>query len=93
MANISPRPADAESCAAMAFYITTSEEHWLRVKQDQGRIVVLEDDSWWEVHPSDRLITLRWLRISTIAVKQTQKEEGYPYLLTNSTKGQAARAN
>jgi hypothetical protein len=76
----------------MAFYTRIHEEHWLCDKFEEGRIVLLEDESRWEVHPSDRLITERWLRISTITVKRTQKE-GYPYLLSNSTEGEDARAN
>jgi hypothetical protein len=76
----------------MAFYTRTHEEHWLRDKREEGRIVVLEDDSMWEVHPSDRLITQRWLRMSTINVEHTQKE-GHPYLLKNSTEDESARAN
>ena len=76
----------------MAFYSKVREEHWLRDKLEQGRIVVLEDESVWEVHPSDWQITEHWLRISTITVKHTQKE-GYPYLLSNSTEGTDARAN
>ena len=38
----------------------------------------------------DRQITKRWLRISTITVKHTEKE-GYPYLLSNSTKREKMR--
>lgn len=76
----------------MAFYSRIREEHWLRDRLEHGRIVVLEDESMWEVHPSDRQTTERWLRISTITVKHTQ-QEGYPYLLSNSTEGEDARAN
>ena len=76
----------------MASYTRIHEEHWLRDKLEEGRTVVLEDDSVWEVHPSDRLIAKRWLRMSTINVVHTQKE-GYPYLLKNSTEGESARAN
>ncbi len=54
--------------------------------------MVLDDDSVWEIHPSDRPVAARWLRISTITVKPTQKED-YRYLLTNTTEGEAARAN
>jgi hypothetical protein len=75
----------------MAFYSRDREEHWLRDKQEEGRIVVLDDDSVWEIHPADRLATARWLRISTISLKATQKED-YPYLLTNTTEAEAARA-
>lgn len=76
----------------MAVYTRIHEEHWLRDKLEEGRIVVLEDESTWEVHPSDRQITKRWLRMSTITVKQTQKE-GYPYLLSNRTEREDVRAN
>lgn len=76
----------------MPFYTRAGEEHWLRDKQQEGRIVLLEDESVWEVRPSDRPITARWLRMSSITVTHTQKE-GYPYLLTNTTEGETARAN
>jgi len=82
----------AESCTAMAIYTREREEHWLRDKQEEGRIVILEDESVWEVHPSDRDATARWLRMSTITVKGSQKE-GSPYLLTNTTEGETARAS
>lgn len=76
----------------MDFYTRTHEEHWLSDKLDDGRIVILEDESAWEVHPSDRQKTNRWLRISTILVKHTEKES-YPFILSNTTEGQDARAN
>ena len=76
----------------MTIYTRTHEEHWLRDKQEEGRVMVLDDDSRWEIHPSDRPVAARWLRISTITVKPTQKED-YRYLLTNTTEGEAARAN
>jgi len=78
----------------MPFYLRVHEEHWLRDKQEEGRIIVLEDDSVWQVHPADRQATARWLRISTIIVKDTEKrKEQYPYLLTNTTEGERARAS
>jgi hypothetical protein len=77
----------------MAFYTRTREEHWLRDKQDDGSIVILEDASIWEIRPSDCLTAARWLRISTITVKYTE-EHDYPYLLTNTTEeDETARAN
>jgi hypothetical protein len=76
----------------MAFYTRTREEHWLRDKHDFGIVVILEDRSMWEVHPSDRLITSRWLRMSTIIVEHMQKDS-YPYLLKNSTEQEIARAS
>jgi hypothetical protein len=56
----------------LAFYTRIHEEHWLCDKVEEGRIVILEDESIWEIHPSDRQITKRWLRISTINVKYVE---------------------
>lgn len=75
----------------MALYTRTHEEHWLRDKLEEGRTLILEDESIWEVHPSDREITKRWLRISTIKVKDTEKGS-HPYLFSNCTEGEDARA-
>ncbi len=76
----------------MAFYNSIHQDHWLREKLEEGRAVVLEDESVWEVHPSDRTRTERWLRMSTIRIKYTE-EQGYPYLLSNTTEGENAREN
>lgn len=76
----------------MAFYQRTRTEHWLRDKQNEGKRLILEDESSWEVYPSDQFITARWLRGSTIIVEFTEKGE-YPYLLRNSTEDERARAN
>lgn len=76
----------------MGVYTNSHKEHWLRDKQDEGRILVLEDGSWWEVRLSDRVRTSRWLRISTIRVIDP-KQGSHSYLLTNTMEGEAAQAN
>ena len=76
----------------MAFYQRTRDEHWLHDKHDEGKTLILEDDSRWEVHPEDRSITARWLRGSTILVEHRPKEK-YPFVLRNRTEGEVARAN
>jgi hypothetical protein len=76
----------------MAHYQRTRTEHWLRDKQNEGKSLILEDESIWEVDPSDLFITARWLRGSTIIVEFTETGE-YPYLLRNGTENERARAN
>lgn len=76
----------------MTFYERILGEHWLRDKQDEGKNLILNDDSLWEVDARDRFLTGRWLRGSTIIIEYTEKQ-GYPYLLRNRTEGQVARAN
>lgn len=76
----------------MTFYDRIRQEHWLHDKQDEGKALILNDDSIWEVDPKDQPLTKRWLRGSTITVEHTGKE-GYPYLLRNRTEGEVASAN
>lgn len=76
----------------MAFYQRIRTEHCLRDKQDEGKRLILEDQSSWEGDPSDQFITARWLRGSTIIVEFTEKGE-YPYLLRNCTEDERAHAN
>jgi len=76
----------------MTFYDRIRREHWLHDKHDEGLILILNDDSAWEIEPRDRYLTKRWLRGSTIIVEYT-KSQGYPYLLRNRTEGEVARAN
>jgi hypothetical protein len=77
--------------AAMLFYSAIRQEHWLRDKRDAGASVVLEDESPWEIDPSDRSKTARWLRISTVTVERTQKER-YSYVLMNTMENETVRA-
>jgi hypothetical protein len=74
----------------MTTYQRTRDEHWLRDKQDDGKHLILNDDSLWQVHPLDSTITARWLRGSTIYVEQS-KGQGCPYVLRNQTEGETAR--
>lgn len=76
----------------MTLYERIRQEHWLRDKQDEGKSLILNDDSGWEVDARDQFLTKRWLRGSTIVVEYT-KQPGYPYLLRNRTEGEVARAN
>jgi hypothetical protein len=78
--------------ASTDFYTKAPQEHWLRDKQEEGGIVILEDDSRWEISPPDRRKTARWLRVSTIAVEPTQSQ-GYAYVLKNAMDQETALAN
>ena len=75
----------------MTFYERIRQEHWLRDKQNEGKTLILNDDSSWEVQPSERVIAARWLRGSTIIVEYTEKG-AYPYRLRNLTEEEVAHA-
>ena len=76
----------------VTFYERIRQEHWLQDKQHEGKILILNDDSPWEVNPKDQFLTKLWLRGSTIMVEYTEKQD-YSYMLRNRTEGEIARAN
>ena len=82
---------DVTPSARMTFYERTRQEHWLLDKQDDGKKLILNDDSSWEVQPPEHVTTARWLRGSTIIVEYTEKD-AYPYLLRNKTEAEVAHA-
>jgi hypothetical protein len=65
--------------------------HWINNKTDDGSIVVLEDDSIWQIADTDRLDTRLWLDTTDITV--LENDEGFlPYLLVNTDDGEKAEA-
>ena len=40
--------------------------HWIESVSSDGRIVILEDGSVWEVDPVDRIDSMLWLPVSEI---------------------------
>lgn len=40
--------------------------HWIQSVSSDGRIVVLEDGSVWEVDPGDRIDSMLWLPVTDI---------------------------
>ena len=43
-------------------------DHWIESVSADGRIVILEDDSVWEVDPADRVDSMLWLPTTEIVV-------------------------
>ena len=85
-------PEGVTPSARMTYYEQIRQEHWLWDKQDDGKKLILNDDSTWEVNPGDQSLTKQWLRGSTILVEYTEKQD-YSYVLRNRTEGEVARAN
>lgn len=58
----------------------------LQVKEtvDNGRFVLLDDGSLWEVSPLETIDSTLWLRLENIIVVESSDEPGYPYRLVNT---------
>ena len=71
-------------------YSKSHKEHWLQDKDAEGRMLILEDGSRWEISALDRHKTSRWLRMSTIHVEELKQDS---YLLKNTIEQETARAS
>lgn len=63
-------------------YVGGSTGHWIESVSDDGRVIVLEDQSVWEVHPFDQVISALWLPVSDIVVVESN-DPIYSYRLIN----------
>ena len=74
-------------------YLGVGGDHWVRKNVDQGRFIVLEDNSLWAVDPLNRVDAMLWLPISDITVLESATgSPGYNYLLINTDDGEQAHA-
>ncbi len=68
------------------------EVHWLKDKYNDN-VVLLDDDTLWEISPGHRSAAARWIRFSTIRVHlRIDRPTEYCYVLTNSSYGEAVAA-
>ena len=66
--------------------------HLLREVTPDGRYVILEDGSRWEIHPRDRFQTVDWEPDASIAVRTTRSEDGFAFEVVNTTTDEGALA-
>lgn len=78
----SPQSAYIPSIPTSLVYVGGSTGHWIESVSDDGRIIVLEDQSVWEVHPFDQVISALWLPVSDIVVVESN-DPIYSYRLIN----------
>jgi hypothetical protein len=73
-------------------YPSTGSGHWIKSVSDNGRVVVLEDDSVWEISELDRSDVSLWLSNDEITVVDNPSNPFYPYKLINTDQGETAEA-
>jgi hypothetical protein len=81
---VPPRPA-------AAYYPGLGGQHWVALALDRGARVKLEDGSVWEISRAYWAQTTFWLATEKITVANGS-QPGYPYTLTNVTKGNTVDA-
>jgi hypothetical protein len=73
-------------------YAALGGGHLLRDVTADGRYVMLEDGSRWEIHPRDRFQTRDWEPDANLAVRTTRAEDGYGFELVNTQADEGALA-
>lgn len=56
-----------------------------------GQALRLSDNSLWQIHPQDTLISGEWISAAPIQIEKTNDPK-YPYKLTNTLTGSSVRA-
>ena len=57
--------------------------HWLKEVQKGGRVIILDDESIWEISPSQAGDTCTWDLVSGISVS-TGENPAFPFRLINT---------
>ena len=65
--------------------------HWLKEVQKGGRVVILDDESVWEIAPSNAGDTCTWDLVSGISIHDG-KDPAFPYRLANTVMGESVSA-
>ena len=65
--------------------------HWLKEVQKGGRLIILDDESIWEISPSHTGDTVTWDLVSGISVS-SGKDAAFPYRLINTGMGESVNA-
>ncbi len=68
-----------------------SDNHWIQKVIDNGKYIILEDKSLWEISPIDVIYTSIWLPITNIIIVGS-KNPSYPYYLINTDDGEKVEA-
>ena len=72
-------------------YSGSGANHWVAKNIASGRFIALEDNSLWEIAPTDTIHALLWLPTGGVVVAASPWAL-YPYTLVNTLQGGAAQA-
>jgi len=71
--------------------LTNSDNHWIQKVIENGKYILLEDKSLWEISPIDVIYTSIWLPITNILIVES-KNRSFPYYLINTDDGEKVAA-
>ncbi|HZP47685.1 MAG TPA: hypothetical protein VFB07_04080 [Vicinamibacterales bacterium] len=85
-------PKAASPTAGATTYAALGGGHLLRDVSGDGRFLMLEDGSRWEIHPRDRFQAQDWDVNTSLTVRTTRAEDGYGFEIVNTQTDEGALA-
>jgi hypothetical protein len=74
-------------------YTGVGGSHWVQTVLQEGRMIILEDGSRWEVEELNQMETVLWVPTSPITVTEAESPTGdFRYVLTNTEAEVSVRA-
>jgi hypothetical protein len=71
-------------------YAGSGQKHWINTKHSSGNYLQLDDGTWWQVSPLDKINTILWFKMDVVTVFES-KNIFYPYLLVRERDKSEAR--
>jgi hypothetical protein len=66
--------------------------HYIKSVRDQGRFITLEDNSVWEIEPTDTYETVQWEALAGISIRRSGGDDGFVYEIANIDRDEGASA-
>jgi hypothetical protein len=72
-------------------YTGLNQKHWIKRVDNRGKLLQLEDDSFWEISPIDIIYSALWLPLSNVYVKESNNPN-YEFKILNIDDGESVEA-
>lgn len=91
-ANTSPKTTSRRPSGGQTnkVYPGLGNSHWIDKVIDDGKMILLEDGSLWEVSPIDVVTSMIWLPVSDVTV--IESDGIFPYKIINTDDGESVEA-
>lgn len=74
-------------------YPSLGPGHFIKENRENGRFIVIEDKSVWEVPAADRYRTAEWGELEGIALRFAEGDPPYDYEMTNLDRDEGVAAH
>ena len=88
---VAPAPSLPSTSISGKVYLGYLDGHWVKDKLDNGKYILLEDSSLWEISTFDRFNSRFWFKFEDILIVENSSPL-FPYKLINLDQGEVLEA-